>query len=268
MRAFYRIVGIILILAAIGGLIFSLFSLAGIWSLKPRALERAQLNLDTINQTLTATAQGLDLTEQSLDATSGAVVALQATIEGSANTIEATIPMIGALGDLTGGDLPDAIYSAQTSLESAQESAQIIDSVMSALASVPLIRLDYDPPVPLHEALGELSASMNNVPESLATMETSLSEAGDSLEVMQSDIESIAANLEGIITSLQDSREVVEQYQDIVAQTQSQIQNLEQVLPTYANWIAWALTLILVWIVVLQVGMLVQGIDLVSRRVE
>ena len=268
MRAFNRIVGAALIIAAIAGLIFSLVALVGVWWAKPLVRARASANLSTIAQTLEATSQGLDLTEGSLESTIGAVVALQATIEGSANTIEATIPMFDALGNLTGGELPDAISSAQTSLIAAQESAELIDSVMNALAGIPLIGLDYEPPVPLHVALGELSSSMNDVPTSLATMEISLADTSDNLQVMQADIESIAANLEGIISGLEDSQDVITQYQQIIADTQAQIVNLDRLLEDYLVWLAWGLTLILVWILVLQLGMLVQGVDLFTRRVE
>src|SRR5690606_30478432 len=124
---------------------------------------------------LDITAQGLTVADQSLSESIASLEGLKITVEATAGTIRETTPLVETLADLMGEDLPSALESARTSLDAAQESARIIDGVLGALSFLPGV--NYNPPVPLNEALADVSDSISGLPESFAAMEESLDNA-------------------------------------------------------------------------------------------
>lgn len=261
----YRFIGILVIIASVLGLAGSVAGLAATWWYKPTATERLEANIVLFDDVLTTTAEGLTVANQSLVTTVDSIDALESTVQATADTIEVTTPVVTTLTSITKNDLPNALQAAQTSLDSAQESAQVIDSVMSALASLPLLNIDYDPEVPMSESLQNVSDSLDTLPESLNTIETSLEDAEDNLAIIQADIETIAGNIAEISTSLGEAQQVVEDYQLVVDDLLDRTENMQENLPVWVNTAAWVLTLIFIWAIVMQIGMLVVGIELVSR---
>ncbi len=162
-----KIIGLFLIVAAIGGLIFSIVGLTYIYRIEARVTKGLQDTVETLSQTLDTTAQGLIITEQALKGSVDTVRALQSTVETTANTIQSSAPVVDEISKLMTESLPKTIASTNTSLRTAQESAKVIDSVLSTLSSIPLIgsSIGYNPQVPLDQALGEVADSLAGLPE-------------------------------------------------------------------------------------------------------
>lgn len=264
--SFFRIVGIALIIASIGGLIFSLAGLVSIWILRPTIKNNIMENVELFRSALETTAEGLAIADASLHLSIESVSALQVTVDATARSIDATIPMISTLTDLTKEDLPEVVENAQTSLVAAQESARIIDSVLTALASIPFVPRDiYNPPVPLHIALERVSESMDTLPIALKTIEDSLAASGENLEIIQGDIDRMSTDISGIRTSLLEAESVIAQYEDLVASMLERIRPMEERLPFQIDITVWVISFILVWAAIAQVGLLIQGWDLLTR---
>jgi methyl-accepting chemotaxis protein len=260
-RPLNRIIGIVLIITAIFGFVFSAVGLVAVWRFKPSLTASLLESLEIAKSSLNTTAEGLAVAEESLNASIGSVTALQDTVEATATTLKDTTPMIATLQDLTSKDLPQALDSAQTSLQAAQESAKIIDSVLSALTSIPFVSPNlYNPPVPLHEALSQVSDSLVDLPDALSTIEESLNDTSANLEEMQADIELIAADIRGIQDSMQDAKTVIQDYQDLVDDLTVRAGRMEQRIPRWMNTSAIIATFLLVWAGIAQIGLLYQGI--------
>ncbi|MEJ2709092.1 MAG: hypothetical protein P8074_15875 [Anaerolineales bacterium] len=260
-RPLNRIIGIVLIVTAIFGFVFSAVGLVAVWRFKPSLTASLLESLEIAKSSLNTTAEGLAVAEESLNASIGSVTALQDTVEATATTLKDTTPMIATLQDLTSKDLPQALDSAQTSLQAAQESAKIIDSVLSALTSIPFVSPNlYNPPVPLHEALSQVSDSLVDLPDALSTIEESLNDTSANLEEMQADIELIAADIRGIQESMQDAKTVIQDYQDLVDDLIVRAGRMEQRIPRWMNTSAIIATFLLVWAGIAQIGLLYQGI--------
>jgi hypothetical protein len=117
------------------------------------------------------TVQALEVAQASLKSSIESVTSVENTLNATATTIETSGPMLDTLAGLMKDDLPTTISSTQTSLISAQESARIIDTVLRALTRIPFVSNDlYNPPVPLHIALGQVSTSLMGCPV-VTTME-------------------------------------------------------------------------------------------------
>jgi methyl-accepting chemotaxis protein len=260
-----RIIGLLLVVAAVGGLLFSLYGLVTVWRLRPIALKNATSSLDLVQASLVTTSQGLTVARQSLNSAMASISALESAITVTSKTFEDTVPLFTTLTDLTSNELPKTVESAQTSLLAAQESAKIIDSVLRALVSIPFVNKDiYNPPVPLDQALGDVSKSMDGLPAALKTIGTSMEATSDNLEVMRADMDQMATDIRGINSSLEDAQGVVDAYQQLVDDLEGRMKDIRPKVPDWLDSLAWVVTLAFLWLGIAQIGLLLQGLQLLG----
>jgi peptidoglycan hydrolase CwlO-like protein len=264
MKVLRIIIGFILILAAILGLVFSIFGIISVNRYNSIISENLINNIDIIGSTLETTAQGLSDTQDSLSAATVALVSLQNTISTTADTISASEPMLDSLGKLLDEDLPNTISTTQTSFETAQESAKVIDSVLKAVSFFPGI--NYDPEIPLHEALADVSESLGGIPESLAEMNDSIEDTSHNLQVIQVDLILMKDTIRQIENSLSSSEDVLEQYQKTISSIQTQISDLQERIPNIINSVSILVYIFLGWMAAAQIGLLTQGWELITRN--
>ena len=264
-----RIIGFLLIVAALGGVIFSLYGLVSVWRLRPVALNNATSSLDLVQASLDTTNQGLTVADQSLNSTMASISALESAVKITSQTFEDSVPVIQTLTDLTANELPQTVVSAQTSLVAAQESAKIIDSVLRALVSIPFVNKDiYNPPVPLDVALGDVSKSLDGLPASLKSIGTSMEATSGNLEIMRADMDQMATTIHSINTSLEDAQGVIQQYQQLVSDLEKRLDNTRPKVPGWINSLAWVITLAFLWLGIAQFGLLLQGLQLLGVPLE
>lgn len=268
---FSRLLGVLLVIAAIFGLIFSGWGLVRIWTIKSQVTGEILSTIELTHTTLEATAEGLFLAEQSLTQAKVDVVSLKNTLEATGRAIRATNPILSSLSNLMANDLPDAIEATQMSLETAQSSARLIESFLRTLSSIPFLPIEpYDPQVPLQESLGEVSASLEGIPQSLLDMEENLGQSQGNLILIQAEFNIMARHVEQINKSLTNAEIIVVEYQKVVSELQDRTSNLENDIPQRINNLVWWLTIILIWLAITQLGVLLQGITLLAggREVE
>ncbi|MBM4465663.1 MAG: hypothetical protein FJ014_08965 [Chloroflexi bacterium] len=259
-----RAVGFVLIGMAVAGMLLSLAGLVGVWRIKQPVMANLIAGLELTATTLATTAQGLDVVDQSLEAAAANVTALDATVLTLAKSISDTVPLVDSLATLTGKDLPTTVIATQTSLVTAQSSARIIDGVLRVVTSIPFFPGEpYNPSVPLHAALGEVSASLDGLSESFASMESSLEMTSDNLDLIEFEVNLVATEIRQINTSLEEAQKVASQYQALIARLQAQVEQIEAALPGWINLLAWVISIILVWVGVIQIGLLMQGLELI-----
>ena len=146
-----RIIGFLLIIGAVGGIIFGLIGLIELWRYRPVVTKTVVENLALVDQTLTTTQNALILVGKVVLTTTSDVTALQASSTALAQAIQDTSPTLDSLISLTGKDFPASIKATQTSLASAQGSALVVDNVLAALTSIPFSPVGtYAPAVPRH----------------------------------------------------------------------------------------------------------------------
>lgn len=264
MKPINRILGILLIAAAIGGLLFSLVSLAGTWVLKPRFTKTLDNSLDLVTTSLNATAQGLALTKESMKALVVSVNSVQATLDTAAKTIEDTTPAFDSVVTLLEDDLPSTVSAVQTSLNTAYETAQVIDGVLKTLTF--FNRDAYNPEVPLHTALEDISSSLNSLPTAFNEMSVSLADTRHNMQIIQVDLALVKDAIRQIETSLTQYEDVIDDYLGSIAAVQTQLEALRKNLPRTLNYIAGILTVFFLWMIIAQFGLLTQGWELFKRQ--
>ena len=262
-----KLLGLFLIVAAAAGIIFCIIGLIEIWQVKPTLTQTVSDNLTLLDETLIPTEDGLTAMGQLVHTTSTDVASLQTTTQALAQTIHDTNPMLDSLTSLAGKDLPDAIIAAQTSLASAQSSAQLIDTVLGALTSIPFSPVaQYKPEVPLHTALAQVSTSLDTIPPSLATIHTSLSAGKTNLGVIESELAKISTTIKGISDNLGSAQKSIDQYKTVTTKLKTRVEATQLAAPDLITTFAWILTILLVWLLISQLGLCVQGFDLLQGR--
>lgn len=269
-----RLIGLILILAAISGLMISILGLAAIWRVHPSLTQNLQAGVDLISQTLETTAQGLTVTKDALTGSVETIGNLQATIETTASTISSTQPMLDEISRMMKSDLPNTIQATQQSLLTAQQSAQVIDGVLLTLSGIPLIgsSIGYNPEVPLSDALGEVAQSLQGLPDSFAKMADSMKTTQSNVQTFEADLSVMAGSVGEIQTSVAEYEKVISGYQASLDQVQTRLDALSNNLPQIVRTVVIGLTVFLVWLAIAQIGLFTQGWELLtesaSRRVK
>jgi hypothetical protein len=175
--------------------------------------------------------------------------------------------MLDSLISLTGKDLPAAVSATQTSLASAQSSAQLIDNVLAALTRIPFSPVAaYKPDVPLHTALARVSTSLNTLMPSLATINTSLADGKTNLGVVEVELTKISETTQGISSTLGSTQTVIDQYEAVTTQLKANVESAQRAAQTWMLAITWILSFVLGWLLIAQLGLGIQGLDLVRGR--
>ena len=262
-----RIVGTLLVIGALAGIIFSLIGLVEIWRYRPMATKTVIDSLALGDQALSTTQEVLTIVGQVVQTTTSDVASLQATTKAVALAIHDTNPMLDSLNSLTSKDLPAAISATQTSLASAQSSALLIDNVLVALTSIPFSPVSaYKPGIPLHTALAQVSTSLNTLNPSLATINASLADGKTNLAVMEIELTNISDNTQGISSSLASAQTVIDQYKAVTTQLKANVETAQRGAETWLMAITWILSFVLGWLLIVQLGLGIQGLDLVRGR--
>jgi hypothetical protein len=258
-----KILGILMVIAAAAGTVFSLVGLVEIWRYQPQVTETVVGDLALVDQALNNTQAVLSIVSQAVLTTTTDVTSLQKTTNALTLAIHDTGPMLDSLIGLTSEDLPSMVAATQTSLASAQNSALLIDNVLAALTSIPFSPVAaYKPVVPLHTALAQVSTSLDTLNPSLVTINTSLMDGKTSMDVIELELTSISDTTQEITTALGDAQTVLNEYDAIAAQLKVKLETAQNSAPTWILAIAWILSFVLIWLLIAQIGLGIQGLDL------
>jgi methyl-accepting chemotaxis protein len=265
-RMLARIAGIVLLVAGIAGLAFSIAALVLLGPLERKVEATATEQLALIDEALTTTADGLAVASTSLSRASVAIGSVEGTLGGVGQTINGTVPVLNSVTELLGEKLPATLETTQDTLRSVASSARLVDDVLAIVTTLPFLDLDvYNPDVPLFQGFEQMADSLGRIPESLSEAHDGLESTVGHIEQVEGDFASMADNVGGIVTDLEDAQSVIVQYQEIVSEVQGTISSARQSLPTWLRLLRWGLSLMLIWLGIAQIGLLTQGWELIER---
>lgn len=258
-----RVIGMTLLATGVLGLLISLTGLVFIGTAAGTARRALARELATLDQALTATDDGLDVAAAALSDTNRTLNSLSATLIDATTAISETQPSLAALQRVTGEQLPQTIGETRQALDSAGETARVIDGVLRALS---FLGVSYNPEVPLDEALGRVSESLADVPGDLAEISSGVQQASGNLDSLVSDLSEVADGLDAIAVSVDEASGVVDQYKDVVDSLRSEVAAVQEAAPGWITMVQWGLFLLLAWLGLAQIGLLTQGWEMLERR--
>lgn len=257
-----RLIGLVLIVIAAISLLISGWGLYQIWMLRQPVANAAVAGVDLFAETLNTTSDALKVTSESLQSASDTVTAVERTSLSVAQAMSTTRTTIGSFTSLTGKELPTSIDAARTALNSAQSSAVVVDNVLVTLSRIPLINIQYNPAVPLSVSLGDISKSLDNLPPTFSTIERNLNATGDGLDQVVTSLNELPKTTRQVQRNIADAQQVVTRYQSQVDALQKMVQPIKPSLPTALTAIALGLTFLVFWLGVLQLQMLLKGLEM------
>jgi hypothetical protein len=261
-----KTLGTLLVSVSIIGLLISLFLLVEVWHQRKPVLANLQSSLTILSSTLQTTDEGLSIIELAVNNAYTSTVSLDDATLSLAQSIHDVSLLADSAATLVGEDLITTITNTQTALASAQASAEVIDNLLNTLASIPLIGIDYNPPVPLNVALGQVSDSLDPLPASLKKIQTDLITSQGDLQDLEEQVIVLNQKLTSITQNLILAQAVIDNYQTEVAQLKTWVQTGQDSLPKWIMSLSWLLTIIIVWLAATQIGTLLQGIDLLAQK--
>lgn len=264
-RVTFSILGVLLIAAAIAGILISIVGIVGLWRIEKTARTGLVNTLDLLGTTVQATHDGLSIAARSLEQADDSLTAVTGMLEATGKSVQNMVPFVDTLRQMTTQDLPGALSSTKSAFNSVRTSAQVIDNTLSILTAIPFLSAPaYKNEPPLSTAFGGVSDSLDPISESLTSMEDSLSSTKDNLGEIDTAFGDIAASIGTIKTSLSDARGVTAQYLSILEELENQVERSKQKLPVTLDAIAWFITVALVWLALTQLGLLMQGAEMLG----
>lgn len=276
MNVVRRVLGVLVMIAGILGLALSLTGLVGVWVIKPTAAEYANTTIVALNQSVNTSLEAMQVTGQALEATIESVDALSSMLSATAATIRDTEPVLNHVNFFIGERLPTTIESVTTSLESAQQGARVLDSAIqslesfqSVLSGAPLLSAfveqpeqAYDPEKPMAESLGELATSLEDLPELFTEMAADMDKADDNLEIIYSNLTTMSESVALISESLGEYEVMIEQSQSSMENLGAMLSNIQNNLQNILNGVAITFSLFFIWLLAAQVVIFSQGWEL------
>ncbi|MFQ3664129.1 MAG: hypothetical protein SNJ69_17275 [Chloroflexaceae bacterium] len=257
-----RIAGALLMVSASLGLLISVVGIIGV-SYAGAALQSSlRQQLDTLERALNTTSEGLTIAEASLVEAERMVGTLSVVVAGASQAVSDTRPSLASLETLIGTRLPATIASTRQALNSASETARVVDAVLRPLS---VFGMPYDPEVPLNVAIDRVAESLDDVPPALTEIADGIGTARSSADEIAGDLAEVASGLETLSGSIGKARGVVRQYQEVVGDLQSEVARARAAAPFWIGAFRWGMVLLLIWLALAQPGLLVQGWDLFEQ---
>ncbi len=276
MRFLGKILGILVMIAGILGLVLSLAGLIGVWVSRPAIANFVDVTIQTLNGSINTSQQTMKITAQALGATVDSVDALSVMLSATAISVEDSQPVLDKLNEFLGEKLPATMEAASSSLKTAQQGADVLDSSIRSLdnfrfmmSAVPMLGAfveqpaqAYNPDVPLSKSLGEISAQLDGLPDLFVEMASDLDKTDDNLMTIQTSLVTMSDSVKTISTSLSEYEAMVIQSQSSMDSLKGMLTNIQNNLDNILQVSAIVLSLAFFWLLAAQVVIFTQGWEL------
>ncbi|CAG0930410.1 hypothetical protein TFLX_01722 [Thermoflexales bacterium] len=255
-----RGLGVLLVVLASASFIFSVGGLMALWGARPAITAALQDTANLISETLVTTQKALTVADEALQNAGTSLALLSGSVDSLADSMGNTQQALVAVTVLVQEDLPQTIEAARTALTSAQETARVVDNFLGGISRIQFLNINYNPAVPLGTSIAQINASLDNLPSQLTQLGDDLAAVNASLPVITTTIRGLGTTLGEIDTSVTEARAVLDDYADQLQLAQTTLQPIGADLPQYVILFTAGLTFIMLWISVVQIGLLVIGL--------
>ena len=264
-RFLARLTGLLLILDALLGFGLSVAGLVVIWTSQSTVLTRVTSTMDTIEMTVAATTNMLDVVNTTLDQAGANIQAIEASLIDVTAALSTASNVADTVGTMIGEDFTRVIAETQTSLDSVETSAKLIDDTLRIVSAVPFIGARYRPEVPLQEPISAVNLSLAELPASFAVVQSEMEQTSTSVDNIRRDLDNLSMTIGEIDTSLTEAKVVLKQYRTVVQSQEQEIARREANLPRWLDYASWSLTIGLIWLLFAQIPIFLVGLALITR---
>lgn len=259
-----QLIAVIYIIGALFGIILSLGGAIGLWVTKEKITGQVTEIVSLMGRTLDATRTTVTVVNSSLENASGHLDLIQLMITDTAATLAETDGLISETSTMIGEDMVLFVEDTQSSLDTVQTSARFIDDFLRVVSNIPLIGRRYQPSVTLQDSIAGVKVSLDTLPESFGNIQRELDVTAANMETIQVEMTQLAERVSLIDEEISEATRVAEEYRMILADVRTRWDVVEENMPAWLNTGYLALTALLIWIFINQVGTLIHGIALLQ----
>ncbi len=171
----------------------------------------------TLGDSLAVSARALDAVDQTIEVIDESLGIFEETlvgVDGVFNQTEASLEEVSAVvlstAILLSEDIPDQVTAIQAAMDGLIDTANVVDGILGALS---FVGVDYNPAVPLDEALVDVNTELGELGGTLSDNADDLFSLTVSLNRLTEEIGSTSNSLAGITGQLEESRSLIAEYQ-------------------------------------------------------
>ena len=262
-----RTIGFLIILTSIAGIAFTVYLGFRVWLSKSYVTDNLLSNLSLAEEMVSTSSDMLVLVDNTLVTASSELDIVGESLLTLTNTIHDAGPLVDSLQTLTGNDLPATIEATQKSLDTAQQSAEIIDNLLRTISRIPFFPGDpYNPEIPLSDSLGQISASLDSITPSMKSIQSDLVSTQDDIAEINTYLTEISNSAAQIQQNLSDAQVILNDYQDQFLKVESRLNKAKVETPSWVSRIVSAMIFLLAWFGIAQLALLFQGIGYLLEK--
>lgn len=259
-----RVLSIMMVCLTALGILLSIFILFQVWRNRPSITDKLQSTLEQSSSILQTTDEGLSVIDQVIGNVYTSTIYLDEATQAFSQTVRSTNLFLDSAGTFIGENLITTITNTQVALDSAQASAKVIDNILSTISHIPLIGINYNPTLPLNIALGQVSSSLDPLQGTLKGFQTNLTTTQANMQGFTEQISVLDKNITAINKNLRQAQKTIDSYRSQVTSLKSWVDRAKNELPHWITTLSWTLTIIILWLVIIQIAIMLQGITLLT----
>mgnify|MGYP001076458827 CR=1 FL=1 len=275
-----RIIGILLLIIALGGIGISIMGAR----LGHQLVDRVVTNF---NQTLRQTSDSLDLLSETLLLAKNSIadvndvmITAETTADNLAQSVSDTRPLLNQISTVATEQVPDNLETVQAAFPGLEQVAGVIDRTLVTLNSFRIdeeifgldieydLGIDYEPEIPFDQSVRNLSEGLEGIPESLRAMDAYITVTSDNLETISQDIETLAGDLETVNGRLTEFDPIMDDYLVMVTDINDSTRQMRAQIQAESDSIKNGITFAMIWLALTQIAPLYLGWELVTGRRE
>jgi hypothetical protein len=267
-KTLYTIIGISFSLATMLGILLSLWGIITVWRYVPVVSGHLMESALFAQRALDSSDELLDVAETTLTQTEENVTLIADATNAMAASLDETASMASSISKMMEDQFIGAVENTQTALTSLESSAKLVDDTLSVIAALPFLGTKYSNQTPLYTSVVEINQSLSDIPENMRNMQENLDATASAIIVLNENVKSLSGNVTEIESNVSEAKAIVTTYQGLVNEVQVEIARIIDKLPHWVNWAAIATTVIFVWLILIQAGLLLVSWDLAGWRRE
>ena len=208
------------VVGAVASLVASVFA----WTVLGSLAETSVESIEVAAQVVESVGGSVAAVDSALDEVTDGLRTTQQSVADASVTLTQLSALASNLSDLVGEDVPASLDSVRAAIAPIEASAGVLDGTLRALS---FFGVDYEPEVPLDEAIDDLDARLSEIPETLRLQAPIIDSAADSLNDFGGDTLDIAQDLSDLRGRLAQAGGAVGGYRTTIDQANAVLADVE-----------------------------------------
>lgn len=274
MRIFRRLIGAIIVIAALIGIAMS----AGLVYVSDIVIAsvngQASNIVSLVSGNLDTTAVALQSVKGTVEEVNDSVATLSTTASSLSSSVASTEPLFDQVKQVATEDVPGSLETVQETIPNLVSVAGTIDDTLTALSGFGFsqqffgreinldLGIDYDPTQRFDTSMQDLGDSLDGLPESMRSLSEDLDSTYASLEAVSTNIDTLSTDLAEINTQVDTIPPLLDDYLESVNGINRQLGVIQSDLGAQLEQARIVILMVAIWFGVLQLAPLVVGLQL------